>query len=39
MMTILFSFVYFQYELNKITREKALESEELVANKERSAVE
>jgi len=36
-MTILFSFVYFQYRLNKIAQDKALESEGLVAHKEHSA--
>jgi hypothetical protein len=38
-LTTLFSFVYFQYQLNRITREKRLESEELVVNREPAAVD
>ena len=35
-MTILFSFVYFQYHLNRIAREKAREAEELVVSSRRT---
>jgi hypothetical protein len=36
-MTILFSFVYFQYQLNRIEREKTSEAKELVVSSRRSA--
>jgi hypothetical protein len=38
-LTILFSFVYFQYQLNRIARDKARETEELTATSRRTAVE
>jgi len=38
-MTILFSFVYFQYHLNRIEREKARETEELLLSGRRSALD
>ena len=38
-MTLLFSFVYFQYHLNRITREKDRQPEEVVVGQRRSAVE
>jgi hypothetical protein len=38
-LTILFSFVYFQYQLNRIARDKARETEELTAISRRTAVE
>jgi hypothetical protein len=37
-MTIVFSFVYFQYHLNRIDREKARAAEELVAGSRRSSL-
>ncbi len=38
-MTILFSFVYFQYHLNRIAREKIRETEELVVSSRRSTLD
>ena len=38
-MTILFSFVYFQYHLNRIAREKAREAEELVVSSRRTTLD
>jgi hypothetical protein len=37
-LTALFSFVYFQYHLNRIAREKAEQSNELIPNEQRSAL-